>query len=356
MEKGITIKVLFYSDTHIREYGSFTPFNRIDSNRLTFELNNIVKGFQFVANEINELEPDLVFCLGDIYHNQETIAARALEAAHRCLSLVKSACDKLGIPHYAIPGQHDTYAEPSSNREGIFSIRPLSGYFTKIFYQKCNEVVSDKSSNAAAMIGVIPYVSDPGDFYYSLVDLSQSSDLIVTHHDFAGARYENGHVSEAPTSPDNSVPIVSGDIHLPQSVGNVTFVGSLIQHKFQQNRLNANGVLLYDTEKKTLQRYFNTLSRHYVVVRDLQRIKDFEPGQVILKVYSDLPREEIEPILKGYEYEYFPEAKKSNEVKTVYTEFSAENPEEVLRGHIEKENPDALEMYDQVMGKRGGSK
>lgn len=319
-------------------------------------MNNIVKGFQFVANEINELEPDLVFCLGDIYHNQETIAARALEAAHRCLSLVKSACDKLGIPHYAIPGQHDTYAEPSSSSEGIFSIRPLSGYFTKIFYQTCDKLkiphYAIPGQHDTYMVGIIPFVSDPGDFYYSLVDLSQSSDLIVTHHDFAGARYENGHLSEAPTSPDNSVPIVSGDIHLPQSVGNVTFVGSLIQHKFQQNRLNPNGVLLYDMEKKTLQRYFNNLSRHYVVVRDLERIKDFDPSQVVLKVFSDLPREEVEPLLAGYEYEYFPEAKKSNEVKTVYTEFSEENPEAVLRGYIEKDNPDALEMYDQVMGKR----
>jgi hypothetical protein len=350
------MKLLLYSDSHIREYGSFTPFNRIDSNGLTFELNNIIRGFQFVADRIIELEPDLIFCLGDIYHNQETIAVRALEAAHRCLVLVKAACDKLGIPHYAIPGQHDTYAEPSSNSEGIFSIRPLSGYFTKVFYQKCSEVVCHKPSNAFAKvtttIGVIPYVSDPGEFYYALVDLSQSSDLIVTHHDFAGARYENGHVSEAPTSPDSSVPIVSGDIHLPQSVGNVTFVGSLIQHKFQQNRLNANGVLLYDTEKKMFQRYFNNLSKHYVVVRDLQRLKDFEPGQVILKVYSDLPREEVAPLLKDYEYEYFPEAKKSSEVKTVYTEFSAENPEAVLRGYIEKDNPDALEMYDQVIGRK----
>lgn len=348
-------KILFYSDPHIREYGSFTPFNRIDSNGLTFELNNIIKGFQFVSDKIIELEPDLVFCLGDIYHNQETIATRALEAVHRCLILVKSACDKLGIPHYAIPGQHDTYAE-TSNAGGIFSIRPLFGYFTRIFYEKCSEVVGDRSHESSASIGVIPYMSDSGEFYYALVDLSQSSDLIVTHHDFAGARYENGHISEAPTSPDSSVPIVSGDIHLPQSVGNVTFVGSLIQHKFQQNKLNSNGILFYDLEKGGFSRYFNNLSKHYVVVRDLEKVKDFNPNQVVLKVYSDLPREEVAPLLKDYEYEYFPEAKKSNEVKTVYTEFPSENPEAVLRGYIEKDNPDALEMYDQVMGKRGEAK
>ena len=310
----------------------------MDSNGLTPEINNTIKGCRFVANMIAELQPDMVVNLGDIFNNQESISVKTLHGVHLGLIMIHKACGR--IPHLAIPGTHDTYSES----QGIFSISPLRGYFTEIFTEiKYVENVS---------MAFIPYMSDPIKFYNSIMSLNSSVKLVFCHHDFLGAKYENGHASESVTSPELPFMVIAGDIHLPQQVGSVIYAGSLVQNKFQQYRLNDNGVLVYDTATQLYERYPNTMSKHYVVLNDFEELKDLDPERVILKVVSDIPKEEAEKILSKYEYVYFPQkAKKEEESEGQYSEFNVENPVESLQKYVAQDRPEALEILNKVVKK-----
>jgi DNA repair exonuclease SbcCD nuclease subunit len=332
------MKILGYADIHLREFGSFSPWNKVDSNGLTLELNNIIKGCRFVANMIAELQPDMVVNLGDIFNNQETISVKTLHGVHLGLRMIHKACGR--IPHFAIPGTHDTYSE----MQRIYSISPLQGYFTEIF----TEVKYVQNDSTA----FIPYMSNPEEFYKAITSLKPSVKLVFCHHDFAGAKYENGHESESLISPQLPFTVMAGDIHLPQSVGSVIYVGSLVQNKFQQYRLNDNGIIIFDTEKNEFIRYRNNLSKHYLVLDDLDILSELDPDKVILKVISDISREEAEKILSKFEYVYFPKkAKKGDEEEKSYSDLNVENPVEALRNYVAKDKPEALEILDKVVRK-----
>lgn len=336
------MKLFFYTDLHFRENGSFIPWNKPAENGLSIELNNTISGCSFVAEMVETLCPDIVFNLGDIFHPMETISVPTLYGAHLGLSAVNQSCVKVEARHLLIAGNHDLYSEVS----GITSIAILSGYFDEII--STNEVLS-------CDIGIVPFHSKPEDVYNGIMEVSSmlSEDgIIVTHSEFAGAKYENFREVESNLSPDLPLKIFSGHLHLPQSVGNVIYVGSLIQHRFSQYELNENGVMTYDTESKEIKRFRNNRSKHYVVVKDLDAARDFDPQQVVLKVFSDRPHEEVELILKDYEYAYFPVTERKDDVQTTVTDFQIEDPLSALKAHISQENPDALEMFEKVVKKR----
>jgi DNA repair exonuclease SbcCD nuclease subunit len=338
------MKLLFYADLHFRENGSFIPWNKPVGNGLSIELNNTIIGCQFVAEQIKALYPDLVVNLGDIFHPMESISVSTLYGAHLGLSLISKACKELGIKHYLVNGNHDIYSENNL----ICSTSILTGYFDEILASE--DVVIGQGD-----IGIVPFHSSPEAVYNGLITITGFLDqdgVLLTHNDFAGAKYENNHETDSNLSPDLPIQIFSGHIHLPQTVGSVIYVGSLVQHRFSQYGLNENGILLYDTETKEVKRFRNNRSKHYVVVKDLDRAREFDPQQVVLKVFSDQSHEEVELILKDYEYAYFPVIEKKDDMQTTVTEFQIEDPLSVLKAFISQENPDALEIFEKVMGKK----
>ena len=101
-------------------------------------------------------------------------------------------------------------------------------------------------------------------------------------------------------------------------------------------------------ETKEIIRYPNVDSKHYVKVKDLNRITDLDPNRVVIQVVTSKPKEELDKVLEGYEYDILPEIKKK-EGKVVYANVSLEDPKLMLRNHIQKENPVALVMFDEVV-------
>jgi len=336
------MKILIYADQHWREFGSYLGFNKLLENGLTGELNNQISASSFVAQKIEELNPGEVWNLGDVFHDLERISIKTLHAVHLGLNMISKACKKLGIPHYLIPGNHDCFSEVS----GIYSVSILSGYFNEIF-------LSNKVLNSD--VGIVPHHTKAEDVYNGLMEVSgmlSRDGVIFTHNEFSGARYENNFDTDSNLSPELPLKIISGHIHLPQQVGNVWYVGSLVQNRFAQNKLNPNGILIYDTECKAVTRLRNNRSKHYVVVKDLDTVRNFDPRQVILKVFSDRPQEEMELILKDYEYAYFPVLEKKDDVQNTVIDFQIEDPLSALKAHISQENPEALEIFEKVVKKR----
>ena len=57
--------------------------------------------------------------------------------------------------------------------------------------------------------------------------------------------------------------------------------------------------------------------------------------------------------MKDYEYAYFPVTEKKDDVTNTVTDFQIEDPLSALKAHISQENPEALEIFEKVVKKRG---
>jgi hypothetical protein len=280
--------------------------------------------------------------LGDLYHLTEGQSTRTLHASDLALQKVKDACDEVGAAHDMIDGNHDLLSEQPI----ISAISNLKGYGNVI-----HEVTHIDQNGFN--IAYLPGTDNIGLAFTRLSTAQQSADLICTHLDFQGCRYESGHPSESPLTPNWSKPIISGDIHLPQDVGSVHYVGALIQNKFYRTTLDqVGGVLLYDMETGKVTRVRNTYSKHYIKIIDGYDTDLPAPEHSVLQVVSTATRDEVAEKYKAYEHFHVPTMVTADEtVKTNYSHFSLDNPEKLLRLHVNKERPEALDTYNEIMGK-----
>lgn len=337
--------ILCYADVHLRDTGSFFPYNVIDSNGLSKELNNIVKGFRFIADQILLHKPKLVVGLGDYFQVTEYITTQTLFGAHLALDMVKAACDEVGAKHIALNGNHDTLSESHNELQyTVTSIHQFKGYFdlyTDLSY-------FDYDDNLR--ISLVPHCSNDGKLYKWFLDAQANSDLMLAHFNAQGCMYESGVKSESHISPNFTKPCIAGDIHLPQDIGAVSYVGSLVQHKFYQPNLDrVGGILLYDPTSKKVTRVQNTYSKHYIKVYDKPGLILPSPDRALIQFVTSKNKEATAELLKGYDYMHIQEIKQTNEMKTEYSSFSLADPKSILRSFISEDRPDVLGDFDDVL-------
>lgn len=338
------MKIFAFSDIHFRCTGSFSPYNAVVNNGLTAEANNFIHGCKFIRDKIMEVRPDIVTLLGDIFHFAETQTARTLHAVSIGLGMVTDATAELGIPRPVIlPGQHDIV----NQEKMINNISCLRGYGD--IYTRPSQMI-----HKGVKFAIVPYIENENELTEELTLGCQSSDIVLAHYNAAGARYETGRVSDSTVSVSSSTPILAGDLHLPQSVRNTHYCGSLVQHRFNRPDLSGvGGGMLYDLNTNKIDRYPNTYSKHYVVVRDIEGFltSGIEPHECVLKVITDRDAEEIAEIFKNYEYVYSLQPKMHVD-DVAYEYVKLEKPVDLLRAHVRSDNPDIMDVYDEIIGDR----
>jgi len=239
-----------------------------------------------------------------------------------------------------MPGNHDML----NDKLGIMSISTLCGY---------GEIVTDDRfiDVDGYNVACVQFNSDKAKVAESLERAAEKADLIVTHLDFKGARYETGKLSGSQISPNLKVPVISGDIHLPQEIGAVNYIGSLVQNRFNRTDLSGvGGYLLWDVDKRKAERYPNTYSKHYVKIEKLSQLKGLDPDQVILQVRCPIPDEKTNKLFEPYDYIHLPMPEDVHIVDVGAKKVSMDRPEDVLRAFIKQERPGAIELYDSIMG------
>lgn len=334
-------KILCYSDQHLRDCGSFYPYNRIDTNGLTLELNNMIKGWEFVRDQILEHKPKIVINCGDIVQYTELQTAQVLHAMYLCFKMIRESCMDVGARHILFPGNHDILSES----QGITNIGLCEAWVDD--YITSATVTTYNNIN----ISFIPYTSSHKYFCEHVEKANESSDLLLCHADFAGCTYESGMKSLSSLAPEVKIPCISGDIHLPQDFDNIHYVGSLVQHRFGQNNIDrAGGILLYDIETKEISRVVNNYSKHYVKLtdKDLPLEDKSLLDKCVFQIVTSRTLEEIDTMFKGYDYMYVPEIRSQSGSVNNYSSFSMADPLEVLRDHIANERPEAIFTYDQI--------
>lgn len=331
------MKFFCFGDAHLRDSGSFIPFNRLEDNGLSYELNNILKGYSFISNLIEELKPDIVIDLGDTFHDNIYLTQTVLYAASIGYSHIKDVCNRVGCKFFILPGNHNT----QSINTGIYSSKILSGYgefVDSLFCENFNGI----------NFSMIPFVSD-----YQLqefLSLRKSDDVIFTHAEYSGTKYESGQISNSPISPKFHKRIISGHIHLSQDIGNVSYPGSLVQNRFTKfcNKKTVGGALVFDTDTNEIIRYKNTFSKHYILLDDYKTIKSYNPNNYVFKILGTEDKSIVEKFIpKEYEYMYVKSSVK-NEVKVSYTNIEWGSPRVLLENHISQNNPDALDDFKEI--------
>lgn len=334
-------QILFFTDPHLRDFGSFPPFNQVESNGFTRELNNTLAGFSFVAAKIRELAPAAVFLPGDVFHTPEGLSTTVIHAASQALGFIRDACKEVGARFYLMPGNHDCLNE----KLGIYSVSTLGGYAELVMKDTILKV--PYGDNKVLKVGIVQYSSDEGHVIERLKKLSTMCDLIVTHLDFRGCEYENGWRSESVIPATFPIPIISGDIHTAQIVGSVYYIGSLTQGRFTQTHTDGvGGVLTYDAVTNDIARYPNTESYHYVKIESPEQINTLNPDyKVVLQVKCEL---EDRSILDNYEHIYIPFKKREN-VETTSFKLNFGSPFSMLKRFVADSRPEAVALLESII-------
>ena len=334
------VKFLASGDWHLRSYGSFQPFNVVEANGLTRELNNALLGLKLKAKTILEKRPEVVIIMGDVFHHPEGQDARTIHAAALAMGWIREACDEVGAVLEIFPGQHDIFSEA----HGITCLDTLCRYgsLSKEFVIKERQGVT---------YAIVPYCSDKERLYQWLLE-AQAADLIFAHLDVMGARYENGALSESQVSPNLSKPCFAGDIHLAQEVGAVVYSGSMVQNRFNRYDLDGVGGMLCveaDGVGASWSRILNDQSRHYIKVRDVQRFLEqgIPPERCVLQVITDQDRGDVEGLLGDYEWTYMP-AERTTDESNLSGGVDRSDPESLMRAYLAENHPELLETFEGV--------
>lgn len=333
------MKLAGASDIHIKEFGSYSAYRQISESGLTKELDNILKGADFLAQTIEETRPDLFFIAGDLFDNPTALTCREIYTGTRFIKKINKACIARGIPLYLMPGNHDML-----NREHhhlwMFQDIPNIHIVNKVTHYK--------------EVTFIPHMYDVGEFLDAIA--KTENNIIVAHQDFSGGTYDSGMASRSDLDVRKfkDKVFLAGDLHIPQSFKNVHYCGSLVQNKFQQSSLaNVGGALIYDSESETpITRIPNMFSSHYVKVRSLAALKKL-PDNVVVSFSGELDKEQMEEQIKevypNLEFQYIKSLSSKPEVPTEYTGLEEISPTKMLEATVESERPEALQQLRQII-------
>lgn len=168
-----------------------------------------------------ELKADAVFILGDLTESKDNHNAELVNATVRHFYDLSKVC-----PVVILQGNHDWLSAPDNPYFGFLRLLPNIIWVGAVAQQAELKFLP---SGAAKILGktlFLPHSANP-DRDWANIDFKQHA-WAFTHQTFAGAIGDNGHPlggASLDRFPRN-LKIISGDVHVPQQVGQVTYVGS----------------------------------------------------------------------------------------------------------------------------------
>jgi len=208
--------------------------------------------FPWLARQGSKHDAQHLLILGDLTDKKD----------HHSAQLVNKICDTLwgllqngGFLHITIlMGNHD-YIDPNT---------PFFKFLNYSEYEGSGIFFINKIEHRHGLY--LPHTRTPEKDWANLN--FKDVDYCFLHHTFAGAKSSNGMAMKG-TSPgifkNKDVQFISGDIHVPQKLHNITYVGSPYHVHFGDSYKPR--VLLLDG-KKTKSLYFKTINKHTIVITD----------------------------------------------------------------------------------------
>lgn len=247
------MKIFIYSDLHISKTSSILPL--VSSNdKYTYRQNMIIELGEYLADIIDEEQPDLIINLGDTF-DQHTISSYDINVASeffKCFRLID-------IPHIVLVGNHEMInydfnaVELLSNIPNITVIaepKVVDGEFLKFIYGKSDNIDND------TRLALMPYMD-----YKDILKLPEGT-FLFSHLDIAGIKIrdnielENG--VEINKLTDYKL-VFNGHIHKPSIKSNVVSVGSVTSHSFSDDNNSVPQCYIFDTNTLDLKTYKPTI-------------------------------------------------------------------------------------------------
>lgn len=226
--------------------------------------------FPWLAQTCKEEKVKTVIMLGDLTDAKDYHSAAL---ANRVVSSVKMIADVVEETKILV-GNHD-WLLSGQEYFRFLSMLPGVEYITK---------PTEDSNVKGESAFFLPYSKAPRKEWKGL-DFSHYQYLFM-HQTIKGARSSNGQAMEGEDLPElNAGKVYSGDIHVPQVIGGVEYVGSPFHVHFG-DRFKPRCVLI-ERGGRAVDLHFDTISRvtvHVANLRELKREKFTKGDQIKLRV------------------------------------------------------------------------
>lgn len=240
--------------------------------------------FPFLRQRVKKYDVGAVILLGDITDFKDQHPATLVNRIVRELVKLAELC-----PVYIIRGNHDC----NDPNHPFFQF--LDGYNNIYFYTHPESVILPDGKTKALFL---PHSRQPSKDWQGVIE--GRHDYIFCHQTFRGCRVENGTTMQEGLGTDffddylNQYPdcqVFSGDIHVPQKLGPITYAGAPYHIRFG-DKYDARILLLKDGKRINMK--LKTLRKHTVTIEhpdDLEKLDADEGDQI--KVHLSLPKAEL---------------------------------------------------------------
>lgn len=201
--------------------------------------------FNWMYKQAKEDKVDTICILGDLLDKKDFHSA----------VMVNRVVDELNklsevAPIYLLRGNHD----------GIRADLPYLKFINKLNYRIKYIIEPTIIDNTLFM----PHSRNPEVDWVEWTNTFKYVNYIFLHQTFSGARSENGMPLaglSAEWFDDTNAVVISGDVHVPQKIRNVTYVGSPYRVHFGDS---FSPRILFVNDKELKNRYFSTIKRHTI--------------------------------------------------------------------------------------------
>jgi len=187
---------------------------------------------------IDDYDVDLLLFLGDVTEEKDEHQAELVNRVVRAFAELSELC-----PIVCLQGNHDWLSSPANPFFGFLGqLERIAWISRPIPLNQLPTVPEDAILPGKTLL--LPHSANP-DRDWAKIDF-KSYDTVFAHQCFAGASSESGfQLGGVPLSYfPSKLKIIAGDIHKPQTLGNLTYVGAPYSVDFGDNYKPR--VLIYD--------------------------------------------------------------------------------------------------------------
>lgn len=253
---------------------------------------------------IDRESPNFIVVLGDVLHYHEKLYTQSLNRAYSFL-------EKLGnkTTTYVLVGNHDMI----NNQQFLSDNHWMNGIK---LWKNSNVTIVDRAIKVEYnqhIFFLTPYVY-PGRFIEALETVSKdwkNASLIFAHQEFKGCKM-GAIISEHGDDWDEKFPmVISGHIHQNQTIKNVYYPGSALQHAFGESDKNIIPIIELANDKWNTREEDLDLPRKKIITTDIDKLEKTITKIIEKKDFSD---DQIKLTIKGNNEE-FKQFKKTDKYK-----------------------------------------
>lgn len=221
-----------------------------------------------ILDLIKSESPDLIVVLGDVLHTHEKLHTLALNRAYELIRSLRDITRTI-----VLVGNHDAINNQIFLTEDHW-MNGMKEWENVVIVDRVVVITHDNNK-----FFFCPYVPN-GRFIEALDtcdDDWKTAKCIFAHQEFRGCKMGAIISESGDLWKDEYPPVISGHIHSKQTIGNVYYTGSALQHAFGESEKNIIAVLEFsDSPKYLLKEIDLKLPRKKTIKKNIDELKELK--------------------------------------------------------------------------------